>query len=459
MGTTTPRVCIVGAGSSGIAACQVMQANDIDFDCFERGSNVGGNWRYDNDNGMSSAYKSLFINTSRRMMEYRSFPMPEDYPDYPHHTQIAKYFDDFVDHFGLRERITFRHEVQRVEPIDGAWQVKVRSIDTGETRTEVYDAVIVANGHHWLPRYPEPPFEGQDTFAGEQLHSHYYREPDERFVDRNVLVLGFGNSAVDIACESSRVSRITYLAMRRGAWVIPKYIEGKPVDQLQNEFTSRLPFRLQRWYLQRLIIKTQGRMEDYGLPKPDHKLGEAHPTISSELLPRIGHGRIKPKPNIARIEGRTVHFVDGTSEEVDTIVWCTGYQISFPFLPREVIDPKDNRVRLYRHVVHPDRPGLYFIGLVQPLGAIMPIAEAQSEWIADLLLGRCALPDRERMWREIERDERKMRKRYVASPRHTIQVDFYPYMRTIRRERRRRPRRRTSGAIAAPRLQTQGAQP
>ncbi|GBD45534.1 Baeyer-Villiger monooxygenase [bacterium HR41] len=451
------RVCIVGAGSSGIAACQVMQANGIDFDCFERGSQVGGNWRYENDNGMSSAYKSLFINTSRRMMEYRSYPMPDDYPDYPHHSQIAKYFDDFVDHFGLRDKITFRHEVERVEPSDDGWLVTVRNVDTGERRSAVYDAVLVANGHHWHPRYPEPPFPGQDSFAGEQLHSHYYREPDERFVDRTVLVLGFGNSAVDIACESSRVSKITYLAMRRGAWVIPKYIEGKPVDQLHNEWTSRLPFRLQRWYLQRLIVKTQGRMEDYGLPKPDHKLGEAHPTISSELLPRIGHGRIKPKPNIARIDGDTVHFVDGSSAQVDTIVWCTGYKIDFPFLPREVVDPKDNRVELYRHVVHPDWPGLYFIGLVQPLGAIMPIAEAQSEWIADLLLGRCALPDRERMLREIERDQRKMRKRYVASPRHTIQVDFYPYMRAIRRERRRRSRRSAPSPIAVPRLQTQGA--
>src|SRR5512134_1195822 len=118
------KVCIIGAGSSGIAACQVLHARGIDFDCFEKGSEVGGNWRYDNDNGMSSAYRSLFINTSRQMMEYAAFPIPEDYPDYPHHTQIARYFDDYVDHFGFRERIRFRTEVTSVEPAaGGGWRV------------------------------------------------------------------------------------------------------------------------------------------------------------------------------------------------------------------------------------------------------------------------------------------------------------------------------------------------
>jgi dimethylaniline monooxygenase (N-oxide forming) len=425
----------VGAGSSGIAACQVLHARGIPFDCFEKGSEVGGNWRYDNDNGMSSAYQSLFINTSRRMMQYASFPMPDDYPDYPHHTQIARYFDDYVERFGFRDRIRFSTEVARVEPVEAGWEV---TLDDGTSRH--YAAVMVASGHHWDPKLPDPPFPGQQSFQGEQLHSHWYRTPDERFQDRNVLVLGIGNSATDIAVETSRVSKMTFLAMRRGAHVVPKYIKGKPTDELGSELVSRLPFSIQRWMYGRLIRQVQGEMEDYGLPRPDHKLGEAHPTISSDLLPRIGHGRITPKPNIERIEGRRVLFVDGSAEEIDTIVWCTGYRISFPFLSPEVLDVKDNRVPLYRRVVHAGRPGLYFIGLVQPLGAIMPLAEAQAEWIADVLEGAVELPEPEEMRKVIAREDRRMRSRYVASSRHTIQVDFYPYMRTIRRERRRRPR-------------------
>ena len=99
------RVCVIGAGSSGIASCQVLDARGIPFDCFEKGSGVGGNWRYGNDNEMSSAYESLHINTSKRIMEYATFPMPDEYPDFPSHSQIAAYFDAYVDHFGFRDRI------------------------------------------------------------------------------------------------------------------------------------------------------------------------------------------------------------------------------------------------------------------------------------------------------------------------------------------------------------------
>jgi len=366
-------------------------------------------------------------------MEYASYPMPPDYPDYPHHTEIARYFDDYVDHFALRDRITFRTEVTKIEPAAGGrWDVT-----TGDGETRTYEAVLVANGQHWDPKYPDPPFPGQETFTGEQLHSHYYREPDERFVDRRVLVLGIGNSAVDIAVESSRHAETTYLAMRRGAHVIPKYMAGKPVDQLAPDAFSRLPFSITRAFFVRQLKAVQGDMESYGLPKPDHRFGEAHPTVSSDLLPRIGHGRIKPKPNIDRIDGGTVHFVDGTSAEVDTIAWCTGYRITFPFLDPAVVDTSDNRVSLFRRVVPPDNPGLYFIGLVQPLGAIMPIAELQSEWVADILEGRTALPDAATMRSEIAAEEEAMRRRYVASTRHTIQVDYLPYMRLVRAERKR----------------------
>ncbi len=150
------KVCVIGAGSSGIAACQVLQARGIDFDCFEAGSEVGGNWRYLNDNGMSSSYRSLHINTSRERMEYSDFPMPRHYPDFPHHSHIAEYFDAYVDHFRLRDRITFNTGVDRAERRPGGtWAVTLAS---GETR--LYDALVVANGHHWDPRWPEPAYPG-----------------------------------------------------------------------------------------------------------------------------------------------------------------------------------------------------------------------------------------------------------------------------------------------------------
>ena len=110
-----PNVCLIGAGSSGIAAAKALHEHGIPFDCIEASDRVGGNWVFGNKNGMSSAYRSLHINTSRERMEYSDFPMPSSYPDFPHHTQIAKYFDHYVDHFGFRDRIAFETGVKRAE--------------------------------------------------------------------------------------------------------------------------------------------------------------------------------------------------------------------------------------------------------------------------------------------------------------------------------------------------------
>jgi cation diffusion facilitator CzcD-associated flavoprotein CzcO len=440
MSDASTKVCVIGAGSSGIVACQVLDTRGIPFDCFEKGSHIGGNWRYENDNGMSSAYRSLHINTSRRVMAFKSLPMPDHFPDYPDHFQMAAYFDEFADHFGLREKIDFRTEVAAVEPLDGGWEVTISRPD-GERETRRYRAVLVANGHHWDPRLPEPAFPGSEEFAGEQIHAHHYREPDI-LPGKRVLVLGLGNSATDIAVESSRIADATFLAARRGAYVLPKYMNGKPIDEVSTPVVSMLPMAVQRFFSMRMLGVAAGDMTAYGLPKPDHKLFEAHPTVSSELLPRLGHGDIKVKPNIDRFGGaRTVRFVDGSEEEIDLVVYCTGYKMTFPFFRPEVLAAPDNRLPLYRRVASVERPGLYFIGFIQPLGPIMPLAEAQSEWVADLLAGRAGLPPQPEMRRAIAAEEARQSKRFVASKRHTVEVDFHPYLREIRRERKQAAQR------------------
>jgi dimethylaniline monooxygenase (N-oxide forming) len=443
----TARVCIIGAGSSGITAAQVLHARGVDFDCFEVGSEVGGNWRYGNDNQMSSAYESLHINTSRQLMEYAAYPMPEELPDYPSHRQIAAYFDDFVDHFGLRELITFRTEVVKVQPVPaGGYDVTVRGVASGSTtgsgaaETRHYEHVIVANGHHWNPRWPEPGFPGAESFPGEQIHAHHYRTP-ESLVGKRVLVLGIGNSACDIAVESSRVATSTDLAMRRGAHIIPKYLLGVPTDRLTDSPLARGPLKIQQWTMAALLRLTQGKVTDYGLPEPDHAVLHAHPTVSQDLLNRLGHGDIRIRPNIDRFEGSKVFFTDGTAAEYDVVVYCTGYRVSFPFLDDAVVSAEDNHLPLYRRVVDPDHPGLYFLGLIQPLGAIMPLAEAQAGWVADLVTGVGRLPSASEMRREIASYDDNLRKRFVASKRHTIEVDFHAYRADIEKERKRASRR------------------
>jgi dimethylaniline monooxygenase (N-oxide forming) len=433
--------CIIGAGASGITTAQVLAERGLPFDCFEMGSEIGGNWRYDNDNGVSSAYRSLHINTSRDAMEFAAYPMPESLPDYPSHWQIAQYFDDFVDHFGLREQITFRTEVTRVRPLEGGgFEVTTRSRDDrSEPVVRRYDHVVVANGHHWDPRWPEPSYPGSETFPGEQVHAHYYRTPD-LVEGRRVVVVGIGNSAADIAVESSRVAAQTWLSMRRGAHVIPKYVFGVPTDHLTDSPVARTPHKVQQTSMAAMVRLAVGKMTDYGLPEPDHKILDAHPTVSSDLLTRLGHGDLGVKPAIDRFEGSTVRFTDGSEVEADVVIWCTGYKISFPFLDEDVVAPTDNRVALYRRVVDPEHPGLYFVGLIQPLGSVMPISEAQAHWVADLVAGDVTLPTPAEMHRQIAAYDAALRKRYVASKRHTIQVDARAYREELAKERRTRRR-------------------
>jgi dimethylaniline monooxygenase (N-oxide forming) len=328
--------------------------------------------------------------------------------------------------------------------------VTIRPRDDGRAvERRHYDHVLVANGHHWDPRWPEPSFPGSETFPGEQLHAHYYRTP-EVFAGKTVVVLGIGNSATDIAVEASRNAARTYLAMRRGAWVLPKYLFGTPTDQLTDSPLARGPLKLQKVAMRTMLRVAVGKMTDYGLPAPDHDVLEAHPTVSDDLLSRLGHGDITVKPTIRHFEGSTVVFDDGTRVDADVVVYCTGYKVTFPFLGESVLATDDNHVDLYRRVVPPDRPGLWFIGLVQPLGAVMPLAEAQSHWVADLIRGRVTLPSQAQMRAQIAAYDTALRKRFVASKRHTIEVDFHAYRAELEKERKTRALS-TPGAGASPR--------
>ena len=392
---------------------------------------------------MSACYRGLYINTSRERMQYRDFPMPADYPDFPHHSQIAAYFESYLDHFDLRRRISFETEVKKVvRARDGRFEVTVAFLrEGGREETRRYDAVAVANGHHWDPRWPDPPFPGH--FDGLVMHAHAYDEPDV-FKNKRVVILGMGNSAMDIAVEASYTAERVVLCSRRGAWIVPKYIFGRPLDTFFTD--PRVPFRVRRRLGEAMLRATVGDLKRYGLPEPDHRFGSAHPTISGRILDRLSHGAIHYRPNIAALEGDQIRFVDGTVEKADVLVYCTGYKVTFPFFDPGFVSAKDNDLPLYRRVFHPDIPNLFFIGLLQPLGAIMPLADAQSAWIADYLTGAYALPDAAAMKKDIAQERSDMFERYVPSARHTMQVDFDEYLLELDKEHRRGEKRAKANA-------------
>ena len=226
-----PRVCIIGAGSSGVAAGKALAEHGVSFEIFEKGSGLGGMWRYENDSGQSSAYRSLHIDTSKKSLGYSDFPVPAGMPDYLSHAQMLAYLEAYAEHFDVRQHVHFRTEVARVTPEDqGGFAVTLRD---GEARP--YEAVLVANGHLWSPRMARFP----GTFRGTVLHSHHYRTATP-FEGERVLVIGIGNSAVDIAVDLSRHARRVVLSTRRGAWVMPKYILGVPTDRWSSFLNRRL---------------------------------------------------------------------------------------------------------------------------------------------------------------------------------------------------------------------------
>ena len=421
--------CIIGAGCSGFTTAKRLKDHGVAFDCFEMSDDVGGNWYYNNPNGRSACYQTLHIDTSKWRLAFEDYPVPADWPDFPSHAQLHQYFRDYVDQFGLRPLITFDTAVTgAARRPGGGWTV---TLSTGETRA--YDLLFVCNGHHWDPRVPDYP----GSFAGPHFHAHDYRTPYDP-VDlrgKNVVVVGMGNSAMDIASELSQrhLAATLFVSARRGVWVLPKMAGGRPLDKAG--VPHWMPRKLGKMLARRAIRKLVGPMENYGLPTPDHEPLSAHPSVSGEFLVRASCGDIVMKPAIAALDGAHVRFADGSVEAVDAIVYATGYRISFPFFDDPALKPDaDNRLPLFKRMVVPGIDDLFFMGLAQSLPTLVNLAEQQAKLAAKAAIGEYLLPSEAEMRRITVADEATELDGYYASARHTIQVDFVRYVADLQRE-------------------------
>ncbi|XP_037325989.2 flavin-containing monooxygenase 5-like [Pungitius pungitius] len=435
----TRRVAVVGGGSSGLACIKCCLDEGLQPVCFESSDDIGGLWRFKEnpEADRASIYHSVIINTSKEMMCFSDFPIPAHYPNYMHNSLIMDYFRIYADHFQLSEHIRFNTKVLQVKQRSdffrsGQWDVETENKD-GQQEKHIFDAVMICVGHHCHPHLPLHDFPGIDSFKGKFFHSRDYKTP-EQWRNKKVVVVGIGNSGGDIAVELSRVTKQLYLSTRRGAWILNRVGDsGLPLDmqftRLLNYVRNLVPMSL----FSGLVEKQLNKRFDHALYnlKPKHRLFSQHPTVNDEFPNRILSGTVQVKPNIRRFLGSRVEFDDGSVvEDVDLVVFATGYRFSFPFLASHVVSVSENNATLYKYVFPPEleRPTLAVIGLVQPLGAVMPIAEMQARWATRVFKGCIKLPPVASMLQDVRCKQEAMAERYVSSQRHTIQVDYITYM-------------------------------
>ncbi|MGV9986910.1 flavin-containing monooxygenase [Streptomyces olivaceus] len=422
------RVCVIGAGLSGLAVAHALKDRGISFVCLEKAPDVGGIWRQPGAGERGPGYLSLHLNTAKQLTGYADFPMPSSYPLYPRHSQFAAYLRSFAEWAGLLGHVELRTEAVSVrQDADGGWTVVSRDADGAETSRR-FEQVVVASGHHTDPALPDPLPAGADSFTGTILHSLDYRDGGD-FDGRCVVVVGLGASAVDIAADLSRHAEQTLLSVRRGLHIVPKQLFGMSVDEIaEAPWWTEMSFAEQRRWVEQALLVARGRLGDYGLPEPDHPVFSSATTLSDEILSRIRHGAVKPKPAIDSFDGDRVAFTDGTSVTADAVVYCTGFRMTFPFLPAGCPVAADGSVELYRRVVPADRPGLYFVGLVRPVGSITRLVEAQAQWVARLVDGEAELPAAGEMREEIATYLAGIVQRYGRAPGASVQVDVGPYL-------------------------------
>lgn len=413
------RYCVIGAGASGLAVAKNFKEQGLDFDVFDRHSEVGGLWGYGRP--YSAVYRSTRLISSKPMSEFRGFPMNQDLPDYPGQEAVCRYMNDYADRFGLRENISFETEIESTTRSDSFWDVRLKS---GEVRR--YRGLILASGVTWDPNYPDLAGE----FSGEALHSIDYKT-SEVFADKRVLVIGGGNSGCDIATDLGPRARKTYLSVRRGYHFIPRYAFGIPSDQF-GEFSIKMgmPLVVRQFFNQMLARLILGDPVKLGLPKPDHRIFECHPIVNAEVLDEIREGRVVAKPDVQELRGDKIRFKDGSEDEIDTIIYATGYRISYPFIDQSHLNGPEGKPGFYLHLFHPHYDNLFIVGMIQPASGVWGLMDDQAKLIATYIRANSKGTEAAARFNRLKagpRPDLSGGVHYIDSYRHFTEVDHTAY--------------------------------
>ena len=385
----TDRWLIVGAGPSGLSVALAMRTAGLAFDAVEADTQVGGLWNWDNPG--TAIYESAHFISSSARSGWADFPMPDHYPDYPRWWEIRDYIHAWAAHHDLPRHYEFGVRVERAEPVETAsgecWDV---TLSTGETRR--YRGVVACPGFQRVPHTPEYP----GTFTGEARHSQTFKRADE-FRGKKVMVVGAGNSAVDIAVDAAIASDRAIISTRRGYWFFPKHLGGVTFDCYAINTVSS------QERLREFLDIHVGDVSEIGFGEPDHAPLEHHPILNDQVLHHLSHGDLVARPQIERFDGNTVHFVDGTAEELDLIIWATGFKDQVAFIADEHcrISAVDAETDLYLWMFHRRHPHLVVLGPANlAAGGYWGLASA-ADLIVNHIRDEHGNPERWKQFREV----------------------------------------------------------
>ncbi|XP_063262733.1 dimethylaniline monooxygenase [N-oxide-forming] 4-like [Prinia subflava] len=431
------RVAVIGAGAGGLASVKCCLDEGLEPTCFESSQDIGGVWRYTDstDSGRVSVYRSVITNTSKEMSCFSDFPFPEDFPSYLPHGLVLEYLRMYARHFDLLRHVRFQTTVLSVRKrpdfsSSGQWEVVIET--GGVCESHIFDAVMVCTGHYQEPYLPLAAFPGiESRFKGQQLHSREYRDV-QAFRGKRVLVVGIGNTGGDLSVELSRVAAKVFLSTRSNTWVISRVSDhGFPFDMVSTTrfkhllewlLPAALSRRIRFWKFNSWFNHT-----NYGLASS--KSSKFKMIINEELPFCLLSGTVVLKPNVKEFTESSAVFEDGTTEEnIDVVLFATGYNFSFPFLEESVRSTIDDNRSLYECVFPPhlEKPTLAIIGLIQLTGSIMVGSEMQARWVTGVFAGWNKLPPPSRMMAEVLK--RKPPVKRNPYERENLKMSFISYM-------------------------------
>ena len=419
--TYTKKYCLVGAGPAGLVMARALIKEGIPFDWYERNGNVGGIW--DMDNPDSPMYDSCHFISSKYTSGFYGYPMPKEYPDYPSWDQIRDYIQKFADKYDLKRKVTFGVGVESAKPLDdGRWKVSLSNRES-----HIYEGLINATGVTWHANRPH--IQGEESFRGKIMHSVEYRTASE-FDGKRVLIVGAGNSGVDIASDAATHSEQAFLSVRRGYRFIPKYIFGVPTDALISGKIQPPKGVSISGDVTKMIDTLVGDLTRYGLPKPDHDLLASHPIMNTQVLHHLGHGDLIAKPDIDYITEDGVTFKDGTHEKLNLIVLATGYSYSVPYLEQGEDEWRDGRPQLYLRIFSRKHPNLYFIGYAEFADAAYRRFDEMAQMVViDIRAKESGLHYPELLeLRRSDNPDLAGGHKYIESPRHTNYIEVETYL-------------------------------